>query len=353
MKFWVGIALCSLLFSRSLAQDTASIQKPFSAECYIESYFSWIPQTGTSHEKPENFFNHKKNNTPGINAAIGVIRWNDGQARAAVGLIAGHYSKYNMAAEPGILQHVYEATLGVKLSTRNDLWLDAGVFNSHIGNEGVIGSDCWTVTRSIVAENSPYYESGIRLSYQRPSGKWNSMVLLLNSWQRIARPTYQTNPSYGFQLQYNFSSQNKVVYNAFLGSARPDSENVKRWYHNVYGIYNVSSKWALCLSTDFGMDFQFQSASYWYSPVACLRYRAGKNCWFALRAEYFHDPQRVILVDPNRESSSIAGISINADWAIAKGMLLRAEWRNLQYYSAKWDRLQSLQPLTMALTFKR
>lgn len=339
--------------SISVAQDTTLLKQKWTAECYLESYFSWAPRSESSSEKPENFFNHKMNNQPAINAAIGILRWNDGQARAALGIIAGHYSKYNMAIEPGILQHVYEATVGFKLSAKNEFWLDAGVFNSHIGNEGVIGSDCWTLTRSIVAENSPYYESGLRLSYQQPSGKWNATLFLLNSWQRIARPAYQINPSYGFQFQYCFSEQNKMVYNAFFGSARPDSENVKRWYQNIYGIYYLSSKLAFCLSTDLGIDFQHKSAASWFSPVVSLRYRVGKKCWFALRAEYFNDPERVIILDPEKERTSMAGISVNADWAIRKGVLLRAEWRSLQYYSGNFMRLQSLQPITVALTFKR
>jgi hypothetical protein len=34
---------------------------------------------------------------------------------------------------------------------------------SHIGFESVISADCWTLTRSLLAENSPYYETGMRL----------------------------------------------------------------------------------------------------------------------------------------------------------------------------------------------
>ncbi len=36
---------------------------------------------------------------------------------------------------------------------------------SHIGFESAVGSDCWNLTRSILAENSPYFESGIKLNY--------------------------------------------------------------------------------------------------------------------------------------------------------------------------------------------
>jgi hypothetical protein len=34
---------------------------------------------------------------------------------------------------------------------------------SHIGFESAIGKDCATLTRSILADNSPYYEAGVKI----------------------------------------------------------------------------------------------------------------------------------------------------------------------------------------------
>ncbi|OQW43057.1 MAG: hypothetical protein A4S08_10190 [Proteobacteria bacterium SG_bin4] len=70
----------------------------------------------------------------------------------------------NYAAEPGILGNLYEGNVGLKLSGSNNLWLDIGVFPSHIGFESAVGKDNWTLTRSLVAENTPYFESGAKIS---------------------------------------------------------------------------------------------------------------------------------------------------------------------------------------------
>nr|WP_290930803.1 outer membrane beta-barrel protein [Haliscomenobacter sp.] len=60
---------------------------------------------------------------------------------------------------------------------------------SHIGFESAIGKDCWNLSRSILAENSPYYETGVRLSLNSANGKWYAAAMLLNGWQRMARAT--------------------------------------------------------------------------------------------------------------------------------------------------------------------
>ena len=66
--------------------------------------------------------------------------------------------------------------------------ITAGIFTSHIGFESAVSKDCWTLTRSILADNSPYYESGARLTYTSNNNKWLISALALNGWQRIQRP---------------------------------------------------------------------------------------------------------------------------------------------------------------------
>ena len=42
------------------------------------------------------------------------------------------------------------------------MWIDAGIFFSHIGSESWISRDNPTNTRSLAADFTPYYETGIR-----------------------------------------------------------------------------------------------------------------------------------------------------------------------------------------------
>lgn len=57
---------------------------------------------------------------------------------------------------------------------------------SHLGFESAVGIDCWNLTRSILAENSPYYETGIKLNYTNKKQDLYIAFHLLNGWQKIA-----------------------------------------------------------------------------------------------------------------------------------------------------------------------
>jgi len=54
----------------------------------------------------------------------------------------------------------------VKIHKTKILWIDAGIFGSHIGIESAVGKDSWNSTRNISADNSPYYELLLLLELQ-------------------------------------------------------------------------------------------------------------------------------------------------------------------------------------------
>ncbi len=119
-----------------------------------------------------------------LNLGLVHVGYAKQRMRAALGLMAGTYPQANLIAEPELLRNIFEARVGLKLSKRKELWLDAGVFPSHIGLESAIGIDNWTLTRSVIAENSPYYLSGARLTWTL-SKKLELAALMMNGWQRI------------------------------------------------------------------------------------------------------------------------------------------------------------------------
>lgn len=69
----------------------------------------------------------------------------------------------------------------------SDNWLDAGIYPSHIGLESAVGKDNRTLTRSLAAENSPYYESGARITYVTPNNAWTLCAHVLNCLDGYAK----------------------------------------------------------------------------------------------------------------------------------------------------------------------
>ncbi len=152
---------------------------------YVEAYYSYDFNRPINNNRPGFIYSHNRHNEFTINLAFLKGSYNAEKIRANFALAAGTYMNANYAAEPGVLKNIYEANAGVKLSKNKNLWLDAGIFGSHIGFETAVSKDCWNVTRSILAENSPYYEAGAKFTYTADNGKWMVSGLALNGWQRI------------------------------------------------------------------------------------------------------------------------------------------------------------------------
>jgi hypothetical protein len=162
MKF--RFLLFLLLIALKIYSQNDSLKKlNFSA--YGELYYSYDFSNPYNHEKSNFLYNDKRHNELNANLILLKANYLDKNYRANLGLMAGNYAQYNLSSEPNWAQFIYEANVSVRISKKYSLWLDAGILPSHIGFESAISADCWTLTRSLLAENSPYYETGIKLGY--------------------------------------------------------------------------------------------------------------------------------------------------------------------------------------------
>ncbi len=249
----------------------------------------------------------------------------------------GTYAQYNYAAEQELTRNIFEANAGLKLSKTRDLWLDAGIFASHIGFESAISKDCWTLTRSLAAENSPYYLSGAKVTYNTGNGKWTMLGMLTNGWQRIKKMDGYSGPSVSTQVQYRPSSKVTLNWSSFVGSDRPDSLRQGRFFNNVYAIINPGdgafmSRLGLIVGFDIGLDRKpvvrtgaganavaqrVGAGSYvWYSPVVIARYKVSDQSYVNGRVEYYADPNGVIINTGTLGGFKTAGYSLGYDHAI-------------------------------------
>lgn len=296
---------------------------------YAEPYFSYDFNKPPLNDKSGFFYSHNRHNEFNLN--LGFIRaaYAGERVRANVALAAGTYMNANYAAETGVMKNVFEANAGVKLSPRKNLWLDAGIFSSHIGFESAISKDCWTLTRSIVAENSPYYESGARLSYTTDNNKWLLSALVLNGWQRIKRVDGNSLMSFGTQVQYRPAATTTLNYSTFIGTDKPDSNRLMRYYHNLYAIFNVGNL-GVTAGVDIGMEQKMKGQSgtnSWVSPVLMVKYPLSKQWSVAARAEYYEDKYGVIIATLTPNEFRTTGYSINVDYAPISNAVLRLEAR--------------------------
>jgi hypothetical protein len=295
---------------------------------YVEVYYGYDFGNPSNHERPSFIYNHKRTNEVNLNLGYLKAAYSDQRVRANLAFMAGTYAQYNLASEQGLLKNVFEANAGIKVSKKKNVWLDAGVFASHIGFESAVSKDCWTLTRSILAENSPYYESGAKMTYVSDNNKWTVAGFVLNGWQRIQRQAGSNSPCFGTQVVFNPSTKITINSSTFIGNTKPDSSKQMRFFHNYYGIFHLNSKWGIISGFDIGAEQKQQgSAQYniWYSPVLISRYRVTEVITFAARAEYYGDPKGVIIPTNTVHGFKTFGYSLNADYSPVNNVALRIE----------------------------
>ncbi len=297
---------------------------------YLETYYSYDFSNPGNHTRPGFVYSFNRHNEVNLNLGFVKLAYGDDKIRANLALMTGTYANANLAAEPGVLKNIFEANVGVKISKNQNLWVDGGIFAAHIGFESAIGKDCWNLTRSILADNSPYYESGAKISYTSDNEKWFVSGLILNGWQRIQRVDGNNTPAFGHQL--TFKPDSKLTFNSssFIGSDTPDSTRKMRYFHNFYAIMQLHEKFGVTFGFDVGVQQKAKAVSEydtWYSPVLIARYTPTAKINIAARGEYYSDANGVIFATGTVNGFKTFGYSLNLDYAITDRTLWRIEGR--------------------------
>ncbi|KEO75894.1 porin [Anditalea andensis] len=329
-KFFLSILMGVGLMNIGFAQ-TSQTKNPITISGYIETYYIYDFGNPLTHDRPDFLYSFNRHNEVNLNLGFLMAEYENGKVRGKLALMTGTYANANLAAEPGVLKNVFEANAGVKISTTKNLWIDAGIFASHIGFESAIGADTWNMTRSILAENSPYYLSGAKISYTSNDEKWFLSGLILNGWQRIQRVPGNQTPAFGHQVTWTPNDQITLNSSSFVGSDTPDSTRQMRYFHNFYGQFQFNEKFGLIAGFDIGWQQESKGShdyDVWYSPVLIARYTPSENLAFAARAEHYSDIDEVIISTGTPNGFQTFGYSLNMDVGLMDNVLWRLEARS-------------------------
>jgi hypothetical protein len=321
---------CFLLLILPLAvsaQDSSDTQKSTLAiSGYADIYYQYDFNKPADKLRPPFLYNFKKHDKTDANLVLLKAAYNGEKLRANLGVMTGNYAKYNLAAEPGFFKYIYEANVGYKFSDK--ISVDAGIFPSHIGCESAIAKDNWNLSRSLLAENSPYYETGIKFNY-KPNNKLTFSLLGLQGWQNIK----DNNSSKAVGTQVTFTPNEKLIFNSssFIGNEKPDSAKQLRLFHNFHFTYHISSKLKTLFMLDLGAERKVDKPGYnkWMGTAILLQYSFAKKFAVAARAEFYRDKNGVIISNYLPAKFETTGLAFNLDYHPTKNFVLRAEMRSL------------------------
>jgi hypothetical protein len=324
MKLSLNLLIIFIIVSSSsIWADTLVI----SSSAYLDIYYQYDFRKPTTEKRLPFLYNHTRHHQLALNHALVQTTIAYGKWSTRLGAQAGSYVNDNYVQEPRWLQFINEAALAFQFDSVGKHKIEAGIFPSHIGYESALSYTNTCLSRSLMAENSPYFESGIKYVF-RPSSSWTMNALLLTGWQRIQFAPGNSLPAIGTQLTY--TGKNNYTYNwsTFAGTESPDTARQMRYFTNCYISSPSDKKWSYTIALDMGLQQKTVASNdydSWFTSNAVVRYAFAKSWSVALRGEYYSDASGIII----GESSNVCGASANIDYHPHDQLYIRAEYRYL------------------------
>jgi hypothetical protein len=332
------LTFLALLFSQFLyAQKVLYAQKDslgsekLTISGFVDVYYAYdfnkpvSGNRGTMVNGLTGIYSHNKHNEFAINQGMISLNYSSDRVRGAFSLQAGTYPQANYANEPAMFRNIYEAYAGYGITKK--IFVDAGIFTSHIGFESAISRDNLTLTRSMMADNTPYYETGLKVTYET-NDKLTITGLVLNGWQNIV----ENNGNKAFGTQVQLKPGEKIVLNSstFFGKEKPsfDTISTMRYFHDFYTKIDLE-KLSVIAAFDIGFqEKRFGKGAYvWYNPNLILSYSAFSKVSIGARVEYYHDRSGVIIYSATPNGFQTFAPSLNVDVKLGDNILWRTEGR--------------------------
>jgi len=285
----VGALALTAGAAHAQAPDTAA-HLTFGA--FIDSYYAWDFGRPGGHQRAL-VTQAARHDEFAINLAHVEARYQSPRARGRLALQAGTAVQVNYAGEPdslsgtsNFLPHLQEAYAGVAVSP--SLWMDAGIFLSHIGSESWISADNPVYTRSLPSELAPYYEAGVRATWQA-SPTLSAQLSVLNGWQNISENN--GSKAAGLRLDWTATPALTLSYSNFIGRERHAADDEQ----GLRVLNDVSARWSQGPATVIATaDVGTQEGDSWYAASLLGRWWVTPTVGINGRVERYDDRKGVI-----------------------------------------------------------
>lgn len=267
-----------------------------------------------------------RNDQLGIMQGIAGVELRSTHLRGKVAAQTGWFADVLWTGADTAVRWLSEAWLGVRLA--DGVWLDAGVYPSHIGAESMIARDNMLLSRLYASDATPYVETGVSLTWDE-SASTSIALHILNGWQRVI--DNNDGVAIGTRITHRPTDAVSLTWSTFLGNEQPrGQEQQLRWYSNLWATWNVTESTTLTAIADIGAQ-ERRSTAYdiaWYlGAVAAVR--VSPTLRLAARIEHMHDAYNMLFTTSSQPFVSTSA-SVNLDVEIIRNVLLRAEARILQ-----------------------
>ena len=247
---------------------------------------------------------------------------------------------YSSESNPQV-RYLQEAYLGY--SILDNLEIVGGIYLSHIGQESFISVSNINYQRSLIADYSPYYESGAKFIY-KPDEDLEFQFHLLNGWQNITNNSYEDGDlGYGTYLKYQIDPSLYLMHATYVGNINYSSNNYDglRIFNDLGFGYKINELTELVGSYDFGFQEVGEAIdndySFWNGFSVSLGHKLTEKLRLGTRVEGFFDSDNLIVSTKNSAPFKVWGGSLNVDYYLLNDLWLRGEVRYLKSADSVFD----------------
>jgi hypothetical protein len=260
---------------------------------YLSSYYAYYTEDNSS-----DYVKHAtmaaRNQQFGLNMAMISMKYQSQKFRNNICL---HYGDIAESTWPSKFNLIQEANAGVELIKH--LWLDAGIFRSHIGLESTQPRENITSSMSLANVYEPYFFSGAKLTYCiKPN--LSIQIQSFNGFNSIVETN--KNKLLGTSIVFAPNQYLTLTYNFITGDDTMDSIKLKhqRYYHNSYLNYQ-KNKWTIGAELNYGwqknskkIDEHTYSTANMNSSLIVIKHQTLKKLAFYGRLEWFSDKNEIL-----------------------------------------------------------
>lgn len=333
MKKIINILLLSILMYGVVNAQEKDSSFTFKVGAYADTYYATDNDHSSSEKENRKLLSalNVKKYQFDLNMAQVNFNGSSNIYRMNMTLHFGSLSRY--AYPSGQFANIEEANAGVRLS--EGLWFDVGLFLTHVGCESVTPKDNWLTTHSLMTNFEPFYQEGLRLSYDF-NPKFSGQLWFLNGYGIYE--DNNKNKTLGYYFNYKLNDNVNMSLAGTAGNEQPTGTSSKlRVLNNFITSYKFSKAFSAKLSADLCNEESQNS----FGGCLSARYNLNNNLSLSSRIEYFDDKNAILSKFTNPTDTTIApktfglqkgtGYTLGVEFRPNSNSFIRLESRYLQF----------------------
>jgi len=191
-----------------LAQEKDSAST-FKISGYVDAYSAYYTDSVGTNNYQKFPVISPRNNVFGLNIIQFTGQYTSDKLRA---IATVHFGDIPASAWSPVFNVIQEANMGIRLGKK--VWLDAGLFKTHIGTEALLPKDNIVSSLSIITVYEPWFQAGAKLTYT-PNDNLTLCLHLLNGYNTFVETN--SSKSLGMAVTYLLGKRGSIGYYNLIG----------------------------------------------------------------------------------------------------------------------------------------